>query len=515
MPRRLFFALIKVVVKKYFLYVFSAGFVAGTVFALHHNYVLSILIFVSQLILLALKRFSVILVIVFMCAFAFGCFRFEQVNVQSEIHDWANKKVTVRGMIYAEPDVGLDKTRVKVSIQEISLGLEKRFPKENILISVGKYSDYRIGDIIEATAKLALPENFENDNGIEFDYVNFLGKEKIFTVMHQASSHLVERTNKKIIARTLFNFKNYFLEHISTILPSPQSELLGGLLLGVKKSLGQELETAFRRVGLIHVVVLSGYNITIIVVAVFSLLAFLPRFLKYFFGVAFVIAFAIMVGSGATVIRASIMTVVAILGKVSSREYDINRSLIFAGLVMSIQNPLIIFYDPSFQLSFLATLGLVNLSEKVSSLLFFLPEKFGFKEIVSSTLSTQIAVLPLILKMTGEISVIALPVNLVVLPLIPLTMLLGFLAGVLVLIWWPLGFIFGFLPNLFLSFELWMVETFSLLSFATVNFSAPGNFLTILFYCAIIILFYYRPVEICKKVIDVIRLAARKIVRHE
>ncbi len=148
-------------IKKYFLYVFSAGFVAGAVFALHHNYVLTILIFVSQLLMLILKRFSVILVIIFAGAFAFGYFRFEQTNVQSEIHDWANKKVTVQGMIYAEPDVGLDKTRVKVYIQETSFGAEKRFPKENILISVGKYSDYRIGDIIEATAKLAIPENFE------------------------------------------------------------------------------------------------------------------------------------------------------------------------------------------------------------------------------------------------------------------------------------------------------------------------------------------------------------------
>ncbi len=229
----------------------------------------------------------------------------------------------------------------------------------------------------------------------------------------------------------------------------------------------------------------------------------------------FVIFFAIMVGSGATVIRASIMTILAIVGKVSSREYDINRSLIFAGLVMSIQNPLIIFHDPSFQLSFLATLGLVNLSEKVSVLLTFIPEKFGMREIVASTLSTQIAVLPMILKMTGEVSVIALPVNIIVLPLIPATMLFGFLTGVLVIIWWPLGYISSFAPNLFLSFELWMVETFSALSFAVARFPAPGTTLTILFYCLIIIFFYYRPIQVCKKVVNVIWLSARKIVRDK
>lgn len=502
-------------IKKYFLYVFSAGFLAGVIFAMHHNAVLLICICVSLFLFLILRRRIFVLPIIFLFAFLCGYFRFQSVNNQSQIFDWIDKKITVVGLIYAEPDVGLDKTRIKISIEEVSLGDEKRFPKENILVSVSKYSEFKIGDRVSATGKIARPENFQNDNGIEFDYVNFLAKEKIFVVMYQSSAKLLERTNEKMVARILFDFKNYFLRKTSTVLPSPQAELLGGLLLGVKKSLGKELEDAFRRVGLIHVVVLSGYNITIIVVAVFSLLSFLPRYVKYFLGIMFVIFFAIMVGSGATVIRASIMTILAIVGKVSSREYDINRSLIFAGLVMSIQNPLIIFHDPSFQLSFLATLGLVNLSEKVSALLTFIPEKFGMREIVASTLSTQIAVLPMILKMTGEVSVIALPVNIIVLPLIPATMLFGFLTGVLVIIWWPLGYISSFIPNLFLSFELWMVETFSALSFAVARFPAPGITLTILFYCLIIIFFYYRPIQVCKKVINVIWFSARKIIRDK
>ncbi len=284
-------------------------------------------------------------------------------------------------------------------------------------------------------------------------------------------------------------------------------------MLGVKQSLGRELETDFRRVGLIHVVVLSGYNITIILVAVFALLSRFSRVIKYVSGTLFVILFAIMVGLGSTVVRSTIMAVIAILGKVLGRDYHVNRSLIFAGIVMVLWNPMTLFHDPSFQLSFLATLGLVNFSERVGEMLRFLPERFGIKDIVTSTLATQIAVLPLILKMTGELSVIALPVNLIVLPLIPATMLVGFITGVFAVVFQPIGFVIGFFAYALLAFELWMVETFSALSFAVVNVPAPNTAMTILFYCLAIIVFYYRPVEVFKKVRDVLRLAARKIIR--
>jgi len=434
---------------------------------------------------------------------------------ETHIGAWYDKKVIIVGHVITEPQVRESNIKITLRIESVMHDSEIIYPQENVIVNVSKFFDSQIGDKVRATGILEKPENFNNDNGLEFDYVNFLAKDRIFSLMYFANVEVIGRDTHFVMSRALFDIKNAFLKKISTVLPSPQSELLGGLLLGVKQSLGKSLETDFRRVGLIHVVVLSGYNITIIIVAVFAMLSRLPRFIKYGAGVLFIILFALMVGLGSTVVRASIMSVIAISAKVLGRDYNVNRALFLAGYVMVLWNPMILFHDPSFQLSFLATLGLINLSGRISEWLSWLPERAGFREIVSSTISTQIAVLPLILKMTGEISVIALPVNLIVLPLIPATMLVGFITGVAAYVWWPIGFVIGFMANLLLSFELWMVETFSSLSFAVAQVPAPSAFVTVLFYGLVIIIFYYRPIEILKKVCDVVSLAARKIIRHK
>lgn len=473
-------------IKTWLLYVFTGGFLLG-VFAYFLNEVdvfIGGLFFLIGLIFIYFfnKNSFRIIFLIFLMAFLFGICRSSLILKETRLSEYYDQKVLITGKVFSEPEIGSLKTRLKIKIHSVKTDHKVLFSKENLLISIPKYPEYQTGDLLEISGKLQKPENFDNENGIEFDYQNFLAKDKIFSLIYFADIKILEKNPSFNLAALLFKFKNDFLKKVSTILPSPQAELLGGLLLGVKRSLGAELESQFRKTGLIHIVVLSGYNITIIVIAVFKFLSFLPRIFKYLLGVIFVICFAIMVGSGATVIRASIMAIVAIIGKFSSREYDINRSLIFAGLLMVIHNPLIIFHDPSFQLSFIASLGLVNLSPYFTKLLFFITDKFGIREIVSSTISTQISVLPIILRMTGEISIVALPVNLIVLPLIPITMLLGFLTGILSFIYWPLGLFFGYLPNLFLNFELLIVKAAANFSFSTINVKAPSAFITFSFY---------------------------------
>ena len=125
---------------------------------------------------------------------------------------------------------------------------------------------------------------------------------------------------------------------------------------------------------------------------------------------------------------------------------------------------------PSFQLSFLATLGLINLGEFVKKFLKFIPEKFELREISTATLSTQITVFPLLMKMTGELSIVAPIVNILTLQVIPITMLLGFLSGLIAFVNENLGVIAGFLPFLFLKYVLLVVDFFAKFEFAVWKF---------------------------------------------
>jgi len=132
-------------------------------------------------------------------------------------------------------------------------------------------------------------------------------------------------------------------------------------------------------------------------------------------------------------------------------------------------NPLILLHDPSFQLSFLATLGLLLLSEKISARLTFVPEKFLLREVASATLATQIFVLPLLLYQTGNLSLVALPANLFILAAIPGAMLFGFLTGMAGFVSAGIASLFGFITYLFLAYILSAVNFFSHLPFAAVT----------------------------------------------
>jgi competence protein ComEC len=192
-----------------------------------------------------------------------------------------------------------------------------------------------------------------------------------------------------------------------------------------------------------------------------------------------------MVGAGATIVRASIMALLIILARTIGRKIDILRLLFIAGFLMVLHNPYIVMFDPSFQLSFMAMLGLILLAPLFESHLKFIPEKFGFREIAAATIATQIFVLPLLLYMMGEVSVVAIVVNLLVLVFIPLTMFFGFITGVLGFVSSTFSLVFALPTFIFLYYEIAIVELFAKLPFATMtipNFSLWLMFLVYVMY---------------------------------
>jgi competence protein ComEC len=227
--------------------------------------------------------------------------------------------------------------------------------------------------------------------------------------------------------------------------------LLGGLLLGGKQSLGTDLLSEFQKTGTSHIVVLSGYNIAIVAESIMDALKFLPKYISFGAGMVGIILFTILSGGGASAWRAAIMVLVALFAKKLNRDFKVSRALGFAVVLMLASNPTLLFFDPSFQLSILATIGLVFVSPFVEPYLKNVTEKFGLREILSSTIATQITVLPFLIYNTGIVSLVSLPVNILILGTIPLTMFLGFITGVFGLV----SLYLSFIPALFAYCLLW------------------------------------------------------------
>ncbi len=338
-------------------------------------------------------------------------------------------KVSIQAQIVKEPDVRDSSTRLVVRVPEA---------KFNILIVTDVYQKFNLGDVVQVEGVISLPVNFVNeDTGREFDYVNFLKKEKI---IYQISFATVEKINTEPnlgqvmgLQKFLFTIKNNFNSKLSLLIKEPANSLLAGILTGDRRGLGTEWENKFRQAGLIHIVVLSGFNITIVAVVVVSLLTYvLDKKTALVCSLIAIFLFALAVGAGPAVIRASLMAGIAILARLSGRTYLAGVGLGVAGFLMVLWNPMVLVFDPSFQLSFLATAGLVYLAPVIENRIYFLnflPD--WFKEIVVTTTSAQVAVWPWLGFFIGELSAVALVVNILVLPVVPAVMLLGFIAGLI------------------------------------------------------------------------------------
>lgn len=372
--------------------------------------------------------------------------------------------------------------------------------KSKILLVAERFPEFKYGDKIKISGKLDLPENFESDTGVEFDYISYLSKDQIHFLIYRPQIEKVGESSNlfyKTIS-ALYSFKQILISNISRVVPEPNSSFLAGVIFGEKQSLGDKLLETFKKVGLIHVVVLSGYNITIIA---YGILLFASYFGKRNWGfvlsIIILLFFALMVGLSATVVRAVIMALIAILARFLGRPSDALRALFIAGFLMLLWNPLTLASDPSFQLSFMATLGLILFSPIVYSFISkkfpWITERLELREIVSSTFAVQIFILPLLIKMSGQVSLISFLVNPLLLPLIPLTMAFGALTsalGLIPLFGFYISWAFGIL-SYFVSEIIIRVVTFSAsIPFASLSVSSLSIYIVILWYLFYAFLYY-------------------------
>lgn len=434
-----------------------------------------------------------ILLALFIFASGLGMLRFDfsELHKNDPILDSRlNQRVILRGIISDEPDERESSVRLAVTLDSsVQRGMIVPVSAK-VLVVADLYPKFKYGDRMEIEGLLTRPKNFADPSGKIFDYQNYLAKEDIYYQVTRPKAKIISSGGGNFVVAWLFDLKQAFLGRLEKLIPEPHASLLGGLTVGAKQSLGKKLLDDFRTAGVIHIVVLSGYNITIVAEAITKFFSFLPRYLGQTIGAAGIILFAIMTGGSATVVRASIMALLVILARLTARRYDITRALLLAGFIMVIQNPKILVFDSSFQLSFMSTLALIYVSPLLEKHFTFVTEKFGLRSVVVATLSTQIFVLPLLLYKMGQLSLVALPVNLLILSAIPATMFFGFLAGIAGFVSLTLAFPFAFAAYGLLDYELRVVEFFAHLPFAAVSVNYFPIWFAILIYVFYLVLIF-------------------------
>lgn len=415
-----------------------------------------------------------------------GIFRVDVSSMNTAEHKLdaiVGKTLEVTGIIIDEPDVREEYTNVVLEA-EVTPG------KSLVLVRVPAYPKLSYGDEVVAKGKIIIPKNLPaKDNLRAFDYRAYLAKDGIYYQMYFPKITVVSHNKGNVVRENLFDFKNVLIKNISENIPEPEASLATGITLGAKQSLGSDLIAKFRDTGVAHIVVLSGYNIAVVLGIISRLVVFMPFSIRLIMSAIGIVLFAVMVGGGATVVRATAMALVVILARVFGREGDALRVLVLVGGLMVLLNPMILLNDVSFQLSFSATLAIVVLVPIIEKYFLFISNRM-LREIVITTLATQIFVLPLILYHMGSVSLIGFIANIFVLPVVPIAMLI--VALVSFFAWVPLiGTIFAFLAYLILKYIFLAVEFFASIPFASLSGISFSLWMLMLTYTLFSLFFYF------------------------
>lgn len=265
---------------------------------------------------------------------------------------------------------------------------------------------------------------------------------------------------------------NIFSQKTNRLLPEPQASLLNGILWGEQKAMPKDFYEALRRTGTLHIIALSGMNITILVNLLGKMTLFLGRRRSVIINIIIIIIFIWFVGPSASVVRAGIMGGLSLIAVYFGRKSWSLLGLFLAAGIMLIVNPDWI-GNLGFQLSFLATTGIIIFGGKTK-----VYKKRGVvgefindgKENLRTTLAAQVFTMPIILYNFKQLSIIAPLTNVLVLWIVQPITVLGFILSIIAFIWLPLAFPLAWILWVPLMYFIEVVKITAKIPLAAISF---------------------------------------------
>jgi len=377
-------------------------------------------------------------------------------------------EVTVEGVLVAEPDVRDTYINLRVNADRITLPDRNTYSINGLLLTrPSRPNEFRYGDRVRVTGELIAPPEFAT-----FDYKDYLARQGIYAMIDRPRLSVLAHDQGSPILAAIFAFRARARDVIAQILPEPSASLLTGILLGDDSGLPSAVQDEFRATGTTHIIAISGYNITILIGILSAItIGFVGRRRAFYIMLIGLSAYAVMVGGSASVVRATIMGLLMLWADHLGRQYAAPNALFASGLIMTAVDPNTLF-DVGFQLSFVATLGLMiyarpfaKVTEKLLTRLFsntLARQIVGVvNDAVLVTLAAQVATLPLLMAYFRQLSLVALITNPLVLPAQTGVMVFGLVALGAGLILIPLGQVLAWLAWIFLAWTLNVIHLFA------------------------------------------------------
>ncbi|MCA9327618.1 ComEC/Rec2 family competence protein, partial [Candidatus Saccharibacteria bacterium] len=315
-------------------------------------------------------------------------------------------QVLLEGTVGDDPDVG---KHGEVLLRLNGVVVKNHPVAGKIWISLDRGGDIKRGDRVAVTGKAT--EGFGNFSA----------------AIYKAKIVSVKRPQPGDVARQA---RDWFADEVRAGIAEPQASLGIGYLLGQRRALPPELAQALVITGLTHVVVASGYNLTILVRLARRLFVKVSKYLATLSASVMILGFMAITGASPSMTRAGLVSGLSLAAWYYGRRFHPLVLLPFAAAITVLIDPAYAWNDLGWQLSFAAFAGVMILAPLLQRY-FFGDKKAGtVRQILGETISASILTLPILVLAFGQFSNVAIITNLLVLPLVPLAMLLVFVTGI-------------------------------------------------------------------------------------
>ncbi len=293
-----------------------------------------------------------------------------------------------------------------------------------------------------------------------------------------------------------------FIAGLQSSIPEPEASFGAGLLLGQRSTIPKEVNDQLSATGLTHLVAVSGYNLTIIIMAVRKLLQKGSKFQIVAAASALMLVFVMLTGLSASIIRAALVSSLSLLAWYYGRQFKPVLLLALAAAITAVWNPFYIWSDIGWYLSFLAFFGVLVIAPAISGLRHKSPKLLG--SLVTETVSAQIMTIPIIMYIFGRVSIIGLVANVLVVPLVPLAMLLTLIAGIGALSWLPVSGLLAWPAKTLLTYMIDISAQFSQLPHAAAELSIDAYIMTLAYGTIVLGVILLRRIGIRRKPLNVL-----------
>ena len=397
----------------------------------------------------------------------FGLWRGEL--VQADLSPYENLEgyaVEVQGKVAEDPELDeRNNTVVRLDVQTV----DGHPLSGKIWASTHEKNDIKRADIVTLKGKL--------DAG----FGSFAGS------IYRAEILKVERPIPGDVAGRV---RDWFADKIRTVIPEPEASLGIGYLLGQRRVLSPELDKALQIVGLTHIVVASGYNLTILVRFARRIFVKVSKYLAAFTAGSMIMTFVLITGFSPSMSRAGLVAGLSLLAWYYGRKFHPLVLLSVTAAVTLVINPAFGWNDLGWQLSFLAFAGVMILAPLLQSYFFGDKKPGAIRQILGETISAQIATFPVLVLAFGTFSNVAIVANLLVLPFVPLAMLLVFLCGIFAIIFPLLAGLLVYPAQWLLGYMISVAQYLSGLSWAQTTLAINGWAVAALYGVFVAVCFY-------------------------